>query len=103
MSQPFSVFISRKALRFIDNLPDKSQRIIKEKCLTLGGCPFPGEDPGDKEFLDIPGPTEVYRLHISRSYTAFYGISADDKIVYIRDVMVIEQAHNLYGRFRKSG
>ncbi|MCJ7443401.1 MAG: hypothetical protein MUO26_02525 [Methanotrichaceae archaeon] len=37
------------------------------------------------------------------SYTAFYGILADGKIVYIRDIMTIEQAHNLYGRSRKFG
>jgi mRNA-degrading endonuclease RelE of RelBE toxin-antitoxin system len=67
-----------------------------EKCKDLADDPFPGQ--GDKEILQRRGHKDIYRLHISRSYTAFYKIYMDDKIVKILDIMTIEQAHKIYGR-----
>jgi mRNA interferase RelE/StbE len=85
----FKVLISKKALKYIEGLEEKSQRSIKEKCLALGNCPFSGNGCGDKELLNILDHTLVYRLHIGRSYTAFYGISEEEHIVHIRDIMTI--------------
>ena len=93
----FQIVISKNALDFINSLPQKSQRIVIEKCKSLADDPFPGQ--GDREMIQRRDHKEIYRLHISRSYTAFYKIYKDEKIVKILDVMTIERAHKVYGRF----
>jgi mRNA interferase RelE/StbE len=93
----FQIVISKNALEFIRSLPQKSQRIVTEKCKALADDPFPGQ--GDREMIQRRDHKEIYRLHISRSYTAFYKIYKDEKIVKILDVMTIERAHKVYGRF----
>ncbi len=45
------------------------------------------------------GHEALCRLHIPRSYTTFYRIDQDEKVVKILDIMTIEQAHKIYGRF----
>jgi len=54
---------------------------------------------GTLEKLDILVNPPVYRFHIGRSYTAFYQIDSDQKIIRIDMITTIEQAHELYGRF----
>ena len=93
----FQIVISKNALDFINSLPQKSQRIVIEKCKALADDPFPGQ--GDREMIQRRDHKEIYRLHIPRSYTAFYKIYKDEKIVKILDVMTIERAHKVYGRF----
>ncbi len=93
----YQLVIKKKALEFVNALPSKSQRIVIEKCKTLAHDPFPGQ--GDKEIIQRKGHKDIYRLHISRSYTAFYKIYEDEKIVKILDITTIEQAHKIYGRF----
>jgi len=93
----FHIMINKDALEFINSLPSKSHRIVVEKCKTLAINPFPGQ--GDKEFIQRKDHEDIYRLHISRSYTAFYKIHKNEKIVRILDIMTIEQAHKIYGRF----
>jgi len=93
----FQIVISKNALDFINSLPQKSQTIVIEKCKSLADDPFPGR--GDREMIQRRDHKEIYRLHISRSYTAFYKIYKDEKIVKILDVMTIERAHKVYGRF----
>ena len=44
------VVIDRKTLLYLSELPEKSQRLIKEKCHALAEDPFPGQG-GDKELL----------------------------------------------------
>ena len=92
----FHIVIDKDALEFINSLPSKSHRIVVEKCKTLAFNPFPGQ--GDKEIIQRKDHEDIYRLHISRSYTAFYKIYKDEKIVKILDIMTIEQAHKIYGR-----
>jgi hypothetical protein len=53
----------------------------------------------DKEIIQRTGHETIYRLHISRSFTAFYKIYKDETLVKILDIMTIEQAHKIYGRF----
>jgi mRNA interferase RelE/StbE len=89
--------IKKKALEFINTLPPKSQRIVIEKCKTLADDPLPYQ--GDKEIIQLKGHKDIYRLHISRSYTAFYRIYKDEMMVKILDIITIEQAHKRYGRF----
>ncbi len=89
--------IKKEALEFINALPQKSRKIVIERCKTLADDPFSGH--GDKEIIKRKGHKDIYRLHISRSYTAFYRIYENEKMVRILDIMTIEQAHKKYGRF----
>jgi mRNA-degrading endonuclease RelE of RelBE toxin-antitoxin system len=59
--------------------------------------PFPGGG-GDKEKLVLSGGGEIYRLHIARTYTAFYSVDKENRIVKVHDILTIEQAHKKYGR-----
>lgn len=92
----FEVVIDEEAKEFLDHLPKKSRNITKNKLSILKTDPFPGIG-GDKELLNSPKHREVYRLHISRSYTAFYRI--EGKTVLILWLGPIEKAHKIYGRF----
>jgi mRNA interferase RelE/StbE len=92
----FRLVIKKNALEFVNALPSKSQRIVREKCKTLANDPFPGD--GDRELIQRKGHEDIYRLHISRSYTAFYKIYKDEKMVKILEITTIEQA-KIYGRF----
>ena len=93
----YQLVIEKKALEFVNSLPQKSRRMVIEKCKTLGVEPFPGQ--GDKELIRRKGHKDIYRLHISRSYTAFYKIYKEKKRVKIPAIMTIEQAHKTYGQF----
>lgn len=91
-----SVRIEKNALEFIENLPEKSQRIVKDKLKILKEDPYPGKD-GDKELLNLPD-YKLYRIHIARSYTAFYTIDSKNSIITILNIMTTEKAHKKYGR-----
>ncbi len=93
----FRVLIEGSALDFVNGLPEKSRRIVKINLRKLGENPFPGAGKGDKELLTRKGES-LYRLHIARSFTAFYRIYEEDRSVKILKVMTIEQAHKRYGR-----
>ena len=94
----YDVVIDIEAQEFLDSLPKKSRDIIKTKLKILIIDPFPGKG-GDKELLNSPKHKAVYRLHISRSYTAFYRI--EGRIVMILWLGTIEAAHKIYGRFMR--
>ena len=94
----FCVLIDEDALEFLHDLPKKSRDIVKAKLRVLENDPFPGGS-GDKELLSSPKHKELYRLHIARSYTAFYRIQG--KNIVILWIGTIEQAHKQYGRFKK--
>ena len=95
----FNLLIEQEQVDKINDFDEKSRRIIKEKLETLEKNPFPGKH-GDKEKLCLRGGYVLYRLHIGRSWTAFYRINNEDKVVKILDVMTIEQAHKKYGHFK---
>ena len=82
----------------INRLPDKTRRIIKTALNRLEEDPFPGSK-GDKEKLVLRGGMIIYRLHISRSYTAFYEIDQEEKRVIVQEILPIEQAHKKYGYY----
>jgi len=90
--------IDRKALEYLLELPEKSQRLIKEKCHALSEDPYPGQG-GDKELLHRD--YKLYRLHVGRSFTVFYQICEKDKLVKILEITTIEKAHKLYKRFEE--
>jgi mRNA interferase RelE/StbE len=93
----YQLEIRKKTLEFVNLLPPKSQMVVIGKCKTLAYDPFPGQ--ADKEVIHRKGHDDIYRLHISRSYTAFYRIYKNEKLVKILDITTIEQAHKIYGRF----
>ncbi|RLI79953.1 hypothetical protein DRP07_09640 [Archaeoglobales archaeon] len=88
----YRVLISKKALKFLNSLLEKSQRIVKEKLKVLYKDPYPGKN---KEKLDLQGYV-LYRMHVARTFTVFYRICENE--VRILDIMTIEQAHKKYGR-----
>jgi mRNA-degrading endonuclease RelE of RelBE toxin-antitoxin system len=60
--------------------------------------PFTGSQ-GDKEKLVLRGGVVIYRLHISQSYTVFYGINKEEKQVIVQEILPIEQVHKKYGYY----
>ena len=95
----YTPLASKDAKKFLDALDKKSKRIVMDKLKLLKNDPYQGQGQGDKELIDPE--YGIYRLHISKSYTAFYQILEEDKTVRVLDIMTIEQAHKLYGRFEK--
>jgi mRNA-degrading endonuclease RelE of RelBE toxin-antitoxin system len=82
----------------INRLPDKTRRIIKTALDRLEQEPYPGTH-GDKEKIVLKGGVVIYRLHISRSYTAYYDIDKEEKLVKVQEILSIEQAHKKYGYY----
>ena len=93
----FTLLIERDQVDKINQFDAKSRRIVKEHLEKLKDNPFPGNS-GDKEKFRLKGGYVLYRLHIGRSWTAFYRIYDKEKMVKILDVLTIEQAHKKYGR-----
>jgi mRNA-degrading endonuclease RelE of RelBE toxin-antitoxin system len=93
----FEVKVRNTAAAFIGTVPEKSRRIIKSALKALEENPFPGSK-GYKEKLVLSGGGEIYRLHIARSFTAFYNVDKENRIAKVYDILTIEQAHKKYGR-----
>ena len=93
----FEVKVRNTAAAFIGTVPEKSRRIIKNALKGLEENPFPGSG-GEKEKLVLGGGREIYRLHISRSFTAFYRVDKENRIVRVHEILTTEQAHKKYGR-----
>ena len=91
------VVIDRKVLSYLSKLPEKSQSLIKKKCHALAEDPYPGQG-GDKELLHLE--FRLYRLHVGRSFTVFYQVCEDEKLVKILEIVTIDKAHKLYKHFR---
>lgn len=83
------MLIYRKALKYLSDLPEKSQRIIRDLCHALAEDPFPGQG-GDKELLHLE--FKLYRLHIGRSFTVFYQIREEEGQISILEIVTIEKA-----------
>ena len=92
----FKVMIDRKALAYLSELPEKSHRLIKEKCHALAEDPSPGKG-GDKELLHLE--FKLYRLHVGRSFTMFHQVCGKDELVKILEIATIDKAHKLYENF----
>ncbi|MFP4045643.1 MAG: type II toxin-antitoxin system RelE family toxin [Candidatus Aenigmatarchaeota archaeon] len=92
----YEVYLSEDADDFLSSVDAKSQRICKNNLKKLKSDPYPGRGSGDKEKIIVEGE-EVYRLHIGRSYTAFYVIVEKDNVVRVLEIMTIDEAHKKYG------
>jgi mRNA interferase RelE/StbE len=95
----YRLLIEKAQVEKINSFDEKSRRIVKAKLNALADNPYPGSQ-GDKEKFCLKDEFVLYRLHIGRTWTAFYRVNDQDHIVKILDVMTIEQAHKKYGRFR---
>ncbi|MEI7649130.1 MAG: type II toxin-antitoxin system RelE/ParE family toxin [Methanomicrobiales archaeon] len=93
----FDVKVRNTADAFIGSVPEKSRRIIRNALQSLCENPFPGSG-GDKEKLILRGGREIYLLHIARTYTVFYSVDDENRIVRVHEILPIEQAHKKYGR-----
>lgn len=91
----YEIVLSDEALDFLFSIDSKSRNICKKNLMKLSS-PYPGRGIGDKEKLVVAGEV-VYRLHIGRTYTAFYIIDENKKVVRVLEVLTIEMAHKKYG------
>ena len=90
----YNVRIYVDASEFLKSLDSKTQRIIKSNLKKLENQPHdsPEAQSGDREKVSVNGE-EIYGMHISRSYTAFYTINEEPEQVIITD---IDTAHKMY-------
>lgn len=93
----YAVLLSESVAEFLDVADEKTERICKEKLGFLAADPYPGGGRGDKEKLPIDGQRKRYRLHIARTWTAFYTIIEDEKEVRVLEILSIDEAHKRYG------
>ena len=92
----YNLSLSEEAKLFLEILDDKSKRICKNNLKKLKENPHPGRGSGDKEKLIVKGE-EIYRLHIGRTFTAFYVILETKKLIRVVELLSIDKAHKKYG------
>jgi len=94
----FTVLLGDQPRAFLDDSNEKTERIVRENLEKLADEPYPrpGAGQGDREKLPVDGDV-MYRLHISRSYTALYTIHDDKSEVRVREILPIDEAHKRYG------
>lgn len=82
----------------LEAMDDKSERIVRENLSKLADDPYPrpGAGSGDREKITFDG-IEGYRMHISRTWTAFYTIEEEDSQVLVHEITDIDDAHKRYG------
>lgn len=93
----YEVRIDVDAADFLNSQDEKTQSIIKDNLGKLREEPYPspGAQSGDREKVTVNGE-EVYRMHISRSYTAFYIVNEEEEQVIVTDIVDIDTAHKMY-------
>ncbi len=70
---------------------------MKDNLRKLEEEPYPRPDSksGDTEKVTVKGE-EYYRMHISRTHTAFYRIEESENQVHIINIVDIDTAHKMY-------
>lgn len=96
MTSEYAVRLHPDVAAFLDAADEKTERIVREHLGYLETNPYPGRGRGDTERLPIDGE-ERYRIHIGRSWTAFYDIYEDDGEVGVLEALPIDEAHKRYG------
>lgn len=92
----YDVLLHPDVHEFLEAVDEKTERIVREKLGYLAENPYPGRGQGDKERLPIDGE-ERYRMHIGRTWTAFYDIYETDGEVGVLEILSIDEAHDRYG------
>ncbi len=85
------VEIEKNACDFVRSLPKKSRRIILTHLRRL-------ENPSYIQGIERLA-TDVYRMHVGRTFTILYTILPDTDIVRVTDIYPIEVAHKRYNRY----
>lgn len=91
----YEILVTDEISKFLEDMDQKTRRIISENLKKLRENPHPGEGKGDKEKLPVRGKKR-YRLHIGRTWTAFYSILEDKKQVRVAEILTIDEAHKKY-------
>lgn len=92
----YKVYVEPEVKEFLQFQSGKTKRICKDNLKKLEANPYPGQGIGDKEKVPVSGE-EAYRLHISRTFTAFYYIKEEEKQVRVVEILPIDEAHKKYG------
>ena len=95
MTDGYDILVSEEVRDLLEQLDPKSERIVRDNLGKLVD-PHPGSGQGDKERIEWRGQS-VYRLHIGRTWTAFYDIDEDESLVRVLRVLPIDEAHKEYG------
>ncbi|MDY6775377.1 MAG: type II toxin-antitoxin system RelE/ParE family toxin [Halobacteria archaeon] len=96
MSDDYTVLLHPDVEEVLEAVDEKTERIIRENLGYLADDPYPGAGLGDKERLPIDGD-DRYRMHIGRTWTAFYDIYEDNSEVGVLEILQIDEAHDRYG------
>jgi len=93
----YEVRIDVDAADFLNSQDEKKQSIIKDNLGKLKDEPYPSPEAqaGDREKVTV-NDEEVYRMHISRTYTAFYIVDEEEEQVVVTDIVDIDTAHKMY-------
>lgn len=93
----YEIRLHPDASKYINSKDAKSRRIIKDNLEKLEEEPYPRPDrkSGDVEKVTVNGD-DYYRLHISRTHTAFYKVREDMEQVHILNIVDIDKAHKMY-------
>jgi mRNA-degrading endonuclease RelE of RelBE toxin-antitoxin system len=94
----YQVLIGEQPREFLDGADETTDRIVRDHLQSLAEEPYPrpGAGRGDREQLPVDGE-ELYRMHISRTYTALYTVDDAESAVRVREILPIDHAHNRYG------
>lgn len=94
----FTVLLGEQPREFLADADEKTDRIVRDNLEKLADEPYPrpGTGSGDREKLPVDG-REMYRLHISRTYTALYTVHEEEKEIRVREILPIDDAHKRYG------
>ena len=92
----YEVYHCPETKDFFDSLDDKSKRIFKDHFKELASAPHTWDGNRDKEKLFVSG-VELYRMHVSRTWTIFYTILEEKKQVRLVEILTIDEAHEKYG------
>lgn len=93
----YEIRLHPDANEYIQKLDSKSQRIVKDNLRKLEDDPYPRPDSklGDAEKVTVNGD-EYFRLHISRTHTAFYRVKDSEDQVHVINIVDIDTAHKMY-------
>ena len=94
MGDGYDVLVSPEVRDLLETVDETSERFVRENLAKLSE-PYPGEGQGGEERITWRGE-EVYRLHVGRTWTAFYDIAEEEVVVHVLKVMPIDDAHKEY-------
>ncbi len=86
------VRIERGVIKTLEKYPDKIREHIFSHFRKL-------EHPYTPVIECLYSRTQIYRMHIGRTYTVIFRTNKESNIVLVLDLMTIEQAHKRYGRY----